>query len=956
MFHLPTLKRLAKLALTLVLLTGMHMSCTAQLVLVPDTNIRSWLNDVAPGSVDANGYLDTQSPALELAYSYYTLSIDWAPSDLTGIEYLHGASVITIEYLIGGPTVVPSWPTDLNTLSVVGFPEASMPALPDSLEGLRVRAAAQLLALPPLPNTLRNLDLNNCNSLATLPSIGTELTYLHIDSCAVLTSLPQLPASLFELSVNTCALFGPTLSLPAELPGLYLTDLPSLVSIPSGSVSAAITLTDLPMLSNLPLFCSSCALNFLSIDNCPMVPVPASIPDAAYLWIKHMPWTTLPVLGDVGVLLIADVPITTFQVSPPSLYRLDLLNVPITGTLSLSPNLQHVLLDSTDLSVIDAWPNAPTDISILNCPLLLSLPADPLVGGSLTIEHCPQLLEIPAIHEPFRVIVKDLPNVDSLNVHFSGNANGFLEVTDLPALVHVASLPVNVSEEFEQTAGFFNCPALSCLPELRELCYPIVINTGVTCFPNYPTWVIGVGIPPSWPPLCNVTNSTCAVVKPVIAGGVFLDVDGDGVQGGGEPPVPNVVVEAATGGYLGISNSTGWYELAADTFSYVVAPHPPLYHVLSTPAQNVSFASYLEIDTLAAFGIQAFPNVVDLVAHSTPTAPPVPGFDRAVTLTASHLGTLATDAVVSYTFDPALTWIASLPPPDVQNGNTAQWNITGLAPGATWSAAVQHQTPVATLLGDTLASSLTIVPALADTTPANNVVSMDEVVVGSFDPNDKTVTPAVALPQAVLNGLDLDYLIRFQNTGTYPAARVVITDTLSSDLDASSFHFIASSHPCTWSMERAVLYFIFDPIYLPDSALNEPGSHGFVRFSIKPIPSLADGAQVSNTANIYFDFNEPVITEPSIFQVDMGASVSEHGAPGAHIWPNPATDVLVIDLPSAMGTKGRCVVYDAMGRQMLQVPATGQRTIVSLAPLAPGAYRIHLIGGGHSSSHGFVKE
>jgi uncharacterized repeat protein (TIGR01451 family) len=210
--------------------------------------------------------------------------------------------------------------------------------------------------------------------------------------------------------------------------------------------------------------------------------------------------------------------------------------------------------------------------------------------------------------------------------------------------------------------------------------------------------------------------------------------------------------------------------------------------------------------------------------------------------------------------------------------------------------------------------------------------------------------------KSLLNGLDLDYLIRFQNTGTYPAARVVITDTLSSDLDASSFHFIASSHPCTWSMERAVLYFIFDPIYLPDSALNEPGSHGFVRFSIKPIPSLADGAQVSNTANIYFDFNEPVITEPSIFQVDMGASVSEHGAPGAHIWPNPATDVLVIDLPSAMGTKGRCVVYDAMGRQMLQVPATGQRTIVSLAPLAPGAYRIHLIGGGHSSSHGFVKE
>jgi uncharacterized repeat protein (TIGR01451 family) len=955
MFHLRTHNALANLVFALVLLTGVQMPCTAQLVLIPDTNIRSWLNDVAPGSVDANGYLDTQSPALELSSTILDLEVDWAPSDLTGIEYLNDATRINIEYTAGGPTVLTAWPINLDRIAVTGFPGTSLPALPDSLDELWVNGAAQLLALPALPNTLIKLDLNNCTSLATVPSISPGLVFLLIDSCTTLTSLPPLPASLSELRMSNCALFGPTLSLPAELPSLYLVGLPSLVNFAGGSVSLGISLIDLPLLSNLPL-CSTCVLNMLSIDNCPMVPVPSSVPDIGSLWLTNMPWTTLPALGDVVMIFIANVSLTTFPPPPPSLHRLHLINVPITGTLSLSPDLQYVLLDSIDVSVIDTWPNAPIDISIVNCPLLVSLPVDPIVGGSVTIEHCPQLLGISAIHEPFRVIVKDLPNVDSLNVHFSSNTNGFMEVTDLPALVHVASLPVNVSEEFEQTAGFFNCPALNCLPELRELCYPIVINTGVTCFPNYPTWVIGVGIPPSWPPLCNVTNSTCAVIKPIIAGGVFLDVNGDGVQQGGEPPVPNVVVEAATGGYLSISNSTGWYELAADTFSYVVAPHPPLYHVLTTPAQYVSFTSYLEIDTLDAFGIQAVPNVVDLVGHVTIYEPPVPGFDHGVALTVSHLGTLTTDAVVSYTFDPALVWLGAVPPPDVLNGNTALWNITGFMPGSNWSAGMNFNTPAALVLGDTLASLLTVTPAVADTTPLDNVVVLHETVVGSFDPNDKTVTPAVALPQAVLNGLDLDYLIRFQNTGTYPAARVVITDTLSSDLDASSFHFIASSHPCTWSMEGAVLYFIFDPIYLPDSALNEPGSHGFVRFSIKPIPSLADGAQVSNTANIYFDFNEPVITEPSIFQVDMGASVSEHRAPGAHIWPNPATDVLVIDLPSVMGAQGHCVVYDAMGRQVLQVPATGQRTLVPIAPLAPGAYRIHLIGGGHSSSHGFVKE
>ena len=54
--------------------------------------------------------------------------------------------------------------------------------------------------------------------------------------------------------------------------------------------------------------------------------------------------------------------------------------------------------------------------------------------------------------------------------------------------------------------------------------------------------------------------------------------------------------------------------------------------------------------------------------------------------------------------------------------------------------------------------------------------------------------------------------------------------------------------------------FNFDNILLPDSIVNEPGSHGYVKYGIKANAGLADFTAVQNTANIYFDFNPAIIT------------------------------------------------------------------------------------------------
>ena len=119
-------------------------------------------------------------------------------------------------------------------------------------------------------------------------------------------------------------------------------------------------------------------------------------------------------------------------------------------------------------------------------------------------------------------------------------------------------------------------------------------------------------------------------------------------------------------------------------------------------------------------------------------------------------------------------------------------------------------------------------------------------------------------PESVQEGQWLDYVIRFQNTGTDTAFNVVITDQLAANLDASSFQMLEASHPARIKRDDRALTFEFLNIQLPDSNVNEPLSHGYIKFRVKPLPTLGDGDMVNNRANIYFDYNAPVVTNTAV--------------------------------------------------------------------------------------------
>ncbi|MFN5295407.1 MAG: CARDB domain-containing protein [Flavobacteriales bacterium] len=181
-------------------------------------------------------------------------------------------------------------------------------------------------------------------------------------------------------------------------------------------------------------------------------------------------------------------------------------------------------------------------------------------------------------------------------------------------------------------------------------------------------------------------------------------------------------------------------------------------------------------------------------------------------------------------------------------------------------------------------------------------------VVGSFDPNDKQGFPGgIGEANEILPNEQLQYLIRFQNTGTAPAYTVVIRDTLDTDLDIFSVTPGVSSHDYTFTMygER-VLQWTFNSIMLPDSFSNEEESHGFITYTVNQLPDLQDGTAINNSAAIYFDSNEPVITNTTLHTINRClfsetqstidvTAVNEYVAPDGQLYDQSGTYTAVID-------------------------------------------------------------
>lgn len=198
--------------------------------------------------------------------------------------------------------------------------------------------------------------------------------------------------------------------------------------------------------------------------------------------------------------------------------------------------------------------------------------------------------------------------------------------------------------------------------------------------------------------------------------------------------------------------------------------------------------------------------------------------------------------------------------------------------------------------------------------------------VNSYDPNDKTGFPRGVGDQHFIDqNIDLDYLIRFQNAGTADALYVEIRDTLATDmLNISTLRIGASSHAFTWELAaNNIIVFRFEDINLPSEEVDPDGSNGFVQFSIAQQPDLAIGSQIKNTAAIYFDNNDPIITNETLHTIgeDYLATwikeVSVAQLNEVRIFPNPTKGQVNLKVDNlSVNENLQLELYDLLGNQL----------------------------------------
>jgi uncharacterized repeat protein (TIGR01451 family) len=234
------------------------------------------------------------------------------------------------------------------------------------------------------------------------------------------------------------------------------------------------------------------------------------------------------------------------------------------------------------------------------------------------------------------------------------------------------------------------------------------------------------------------------------------------------------------------------------------------------------------------------------------------------------------------------------------------------------------------------------------------------LVTGSYDPNDKRGFPlGIGSNNEIEPNQDIEYMIRFQNTGTDTAFTVVVRDTLSADLDISTIKTGVSSHAYSFRVygER-ILEWTFNNIMLPDSNVNEPASNGFLMFKIKQQKDLPLGTVIRNSAAIYFDFNAPIITNMSrhLIQEQWFVNIDKvepKTASNYLLYPNPTTGLIRIEQEHLQPIQIQVITQ--LGIILKEEESVQKITDLNIGNLPTGIYYVIINNGAVSVSYKVMK-
>jgi Secretion system C-terminal sorting domain len=417
----------------------------------------------------------------------------------------------------------------------------------------------------------------------------------------------------------------------------------------------------------------------------------------------------------------------------------------------------------------------------------------------------------------------------------------------------------------------------------------------------------------------NIWRRALSDVKMVsLKGDVFVDTNNNGKYDLDEYGMDKAKIVTKLTGNVAITDSLGRFEMLGDANlqdTMVVKVEPLPVYLLNPPSRLVK--DFI-LDGNNRFGVHITRSVKALSVKAVNTSAARAGFPFSAYLAYRNLGGSISSGVVRFYYDKYFTPKTMSPVPTSTNIHYIEWAYKDLYPTEEQFIRLNFDISRIAPLKYITQNTANVVPLEGNNYPLSGADTLNLQIVGSFDPNDKqvTFTNSKVAPAVIQKNTELIYTIRFQNTGNFKADFVRVVDTISNKLDMTSINMLAMSHAYEVTIKnKNVLIVDFKDINLPDSTKNERESHGFIRFSIKPKATLTDAEVIKNKAFIYFDFNDPILTNTTETRnAQKLVKTIDLSEPQIAIFPNPTSGRLSFPLEKSIGQEMKTEIFDVSGR------------------------------------------
>jgi uncharacterized repeat protein (TIGR01451 family) len=927
------------LYILLLLVTGV---VSAQVVNIPDASFKARL--IAIGvDLNSDGQIQqSEAQSITEALELGSSSI----SDLTGISAFTNMKYLRCEYNNLTSLTVTAMPnlktinvggnTNLSSLTVNNL--ASLDSLKIAggmLGALDVSTLGNLKYLDASVNHITTFDLTNNTQLKGV-YVGANWISMGSISYPALNLIEELDISSNGLGTLNVSAFTNLRSLNCsgnQISNLSISNLSALEFLSCGNNQMAVlSMSNLPMLHHL-----YCGGNFITNLNLS--------PFAALQHVEadgnHFASLGLAGLTNLDYLSCALTQLPAINVS--TLSALKYLNCAGNqiATLDLSglTNLEDVycgqnamtslnINGSNSLHHLECANNQLANIDLTGHSTLYLLDCGTNPMTSLDLSQSPNLSYLRCNNVPLTVL--DVSMLSSLN--FLDCANDFLTTLDCSnntMLTWLSFYNNNIASVFIKNGANESIDDASWIENnLQYVCADESQLAQIQA-------VVGAGV---------AVNSYCSFIPGgdynTITGTIRFDDEGNGCDSGdGAFPYVKVNINDGTATGSTFLQNDSAYSFYTNAGSYTVSPdieNPSIFNI-SPVSAVISFPSLDNSVSAQDFCISANGVHPDLEIVIAPVIPARPGFDAIYKVVYKNKGNQVMGATYGITFsfnDNLMSFVSASPNVVSQVGGTVVWDYSNLMPFESKSMLVTMHVnaPTATNpvnVGDVLTLTAIVSPQAADENVIDNTFQFNQTVIGSYDPNDITcIEGDVVSPDEI--GEYLHYVVRFENTGTYPAENIVVKNVIdATQFDVNSLRVLSSSHSVDIRITGNVAEYIFKNINLGI------GGHGNILLKLKTQNTLAVGTTVSNAAGIYFDYNLPVDTNIANTTFQQLA-VGEHNFDASiSVYPNPADGIVNIKSDNVIKS---VVVYDIQGRILQHIADVNNITSVSIDGYGSGIY------------------